>query len=58
MNDFLLYAGVKKEKLEKVLLTIDKLEKFGWDTVKKELNDKKIDNKTYTTYTKRKDYFW
>jgi len=44
LNDLLLYAGVKKEKLDTVILTIDKLEKFGLDSVKKELKDKKIDN--------------
>ncbi len=46
LNDLLLYAGVKKDKLETVLLTIDKLEKFGLDTVKKELKQKKINNET------------
>ena len=46
LNKLLLYAGVKKEKLDTVLLTIDKFEKFGLDTIKKELKDKKIDNKT------------
>ena len=46
LNDLLAYAGVKKEKLDAVLLTIDKLEKFGLDTVKKELRGKKIGNET------------
>ncbi len=46
LNDLLLNTGVKKDKLETALLTIDKLEKFGLDVVKKELKDKKIDNKT------------
>ena len=46
LNDLLAYAGVKKGKLDAVLLTIDKLGKFGLDTVKKELKDKKISNET------------
>ena len=46
LNDLLAYAGIKKEKLDTVLLTIDKLGKFGLDTVKKELKDKKISNET------------
>jgi len=45
LNELLLYSGVNKEKFETVILTIDKLEKFGLDTVKKELKQKKIDNK-------------
>ena len=46
LNGLLEYAGVKKEKSDTVLLTIDKLGKFGLDTVKKELKDKKIGNET------------
>jgi len=46
LNDLLLYAGVTIEKLETVILTIDKLEKFGLETVKKELKDKKINKNT------------
>jgi histidyl-tRNA synthetase len=42
LNDLLLNAGVKKDKLDTVLLIIDKLERFGLDTVKKELKQKKI----------------
>ena len=46
LNALLEYCGVKKEKLETVILTIDKLEKFGLDTVKKELKQKKLNNGT------------
>ena len=46
LNEILLYAGVKKEKIETVILSIDKLEKFGIETVKKELKQKKINNAT------------
>lgn len=46
LNDLLINIGVDKEKLETVILTIDKLEKFGLDAVKKELKDKKINEKT------------
>jgi len=46
LNDLLSNADVKKDKLETVLLTIDKLEKFGLETVKKELKQKKINNAT------------
>jgi len=45
MNELLIYSGVKKEELEKVILSIDKLEKFGKDYVIKELKGKKIDDK-------------
>ncbi len=51
LNELLLYAGVKKDKLETVLLTIDKLEKFGLDTVKKELKQK-IGNKAINNIIK------
>lgn len=43
LNDLLEYCGAKKEKLEAAILSIDKLEKFGADLVKKELKDKGID---------------
>ncbi len=46
LNDLLLKSGIDKEKLETVILTIDKLDKFGLDSVKKELKDKKINEKT------------
>ncbi|MAH32871.1 histidine--tRNA ligase [archaeon] len=46
LNGLLLKSGVDKEKLETVILTIDKLDKFGLDSVKKELKDKKINEKT------------
>lgn len=42
LNELLLYCGVKKEKMDEAILSIDKLEKFGTETVKKELKDKKI----------------
>ncbi len=46
LNELLEYCGVKKDKLEAVILSIDKLGKFGADAVKKELKDKKIGNET------------
>lgn len=52
LNGLLINAGVKKEKLETVLLTVDKLEKFGLETVKKELKQKKINNKTINNIIK------
>jgi histidyl-tRNA synthetase len=45
LNDILEYCKVNKNKIEDVILTIDKLEKFGLETVKKELKEKKIDKK-------------
>ena len=52
LNDLLINAGVKKEKLETAILSIDKLEKFGLETMKKELKEKKIVNKTISNITK------
>jgi histidyl-tRNA synthetase len=46
LNGLLENAGVKKDKLDTVILTIDKLDKFGLEAVKKELNRKDIDQKT------------
>ncbi|MBI2208627.1 histidine--tRNA ligase [Candidatus Woesearchaeota archaeon] len=46
LNELLINAGVKKDKLETAILSIDKLEKFGLETVKKELKEKRIDSKT------------
>ena len=46
LNGLLSNAGVKKDKLETVLLTIDKLDKFGLEAVKKELKQKKVNNAT------------
>ena len=44
LNDLLINAGVKQEQLETAILSVDKLGKFGLETVKKELKDKKIGN--------------
>ncbi|MBW2976174.1 histidine--tRNA ligase [Candidatus Woesearchaeota archaeon] len=52
LNGLLLKIGVKKEKLETAILSIDKLEKFGLDTVKKELREKKISNETVANIVK------
>jgi len=41
LNDILSNSGVKKDKLDTVILTIDKLDKFGLEAVKKELKLKK-----------------
>ena len=43
LNDILDYCGVQKEKQEAVILSIDKLEKFGVNVVKEELKQQKID---------------
>ena len=42
LNDLLSYCKVPKNKIEDVVLTIDKLEKFGLEAVKKELKQKKL----------------
>jgi len=44
LNELLDSALVKKEDLDTVILSIDKLEKFGMGSVKRELKDKKIDD--------------
>jgi len=46
LNDILKYCKVDKNKAEDVILSIDKLEKFGLDAVKKELKEKKLNAKT------------
>jgi histidyl-tRNA synthetase len=46
LNDLLENAGVKKDKLETVILSIDKLDKFGLEAVEKELKQKNIDGTT------------
>lgn len=45
LNDILSYCGIEKEKQESVILSIDKLEKFGINVVKNELKQQKIDDK-------------
>jgi len=45
LNDILKYCKVSENKATDVILSIDKLEKFGLDVVKKELKEKKIDKK-------------
>ena len=52
LNELLENAGIGKEKLEAAILSIDKLEKFGLETVKKELKGKKISNKTISNIIK------
>ena len=52
LNELLENTGVEKEKLEAAILSIDKLEKFGLETVKKELKGKKISNKTISNIIK------
>jgi histidyl-tRNA synthetase len=42
MNSYLKAAGVKEDNLSDAILSIDKLEKFGVEAVKKELAQKKI----------------
>ena len=46
LNDILKYCKVSENKAEDVILSIDKLEKFGLETVKKELKEKNINQKT------------
>ena len=46
LNDVLKYCKVDKNKTEDVILSIDKLEKFGVEAVKKELKEKNINQKT------------
>jgi histidyl-tRNA synthetase len=46
LNGLLENVGIKNDKLETVILTIDKLDKFGLEAVKKELQQKKINDKT------------
>jgi histidyl-tRNA synthetase len=45
LNDILSYCGVNKDNVDGVILSLDKLEKFGIDIVKKELSAKKIGKK-------------
>ncbi|MBI2545866.1 histidine--tRNA ligase [Candidatus Woesearchaeota archaeon] len=40
LNGMLAYAGIKEDMMETVILSVDKLEKFGMETVKKELKEK------------------
>jgi histidyl-tRNA synthetase len=46
LNGIIAEAGIEKAKEETVILTLDKLEKFGQDYVVKELIDKGISKKT------------
>ena len=45
LNDILDYCGIQKSRQESVILSIDKLEKFGANTVKNELKEQKMDEK-------------
>ncbi|MBU90530.1 histidine--tRNA ligase [Candidatus Woesearchaeota archaeon] len=51
LNDLLLNANVKKDKLDTAILSIDKLNKFGLEAVKKELKEKKVDDETINKIT-------
>ena len=42
LNDILDYCGVEKARQESVILSVDKLEKFGMNVVKNELREQKI----------------
>jgi len=42
LNGVLEYSGIKEKDFETVILSVDKLEKFGNEYVKKELQEKKI----------------
>jgi len=52
LNELLENAGVKGDKLETAILSIDKLEKFGLETVEKELKQKNIDKNTINNIKK------
>lgn len=45
LNDILKYCEVKKERCDDVILSIDKLEKIGFDGVSKELKEKGVTDK-------------
>lgn len=49
LNDILDYCGIEKNKQELVILSIDKLEKFGINVVRYELKEQKIDDKKIST---------
>ena len=49
LNDILDYCGIQKDRQESVILSIDKLEKFGTEIVKNELKEQKIDDKKIST---------
>ena len=49
LNDILDYCGIEKNKQESVILSIDKLEKFGINVVKNELIQLKVDEKKINT---------
>ena len=51
LNDILDYCGIEKSKQEAVILSIDKLEKFGAAAVKNELREQKIDDKKISLIT-------
>src|SRR3989344_4040684 len=49
LNDILDYCGVEKEKQEAIILSIDKLDKFGADVVKNELKQQRLEEKKIST---------
>ena len=49
LNDILNYCGIEKDKQEVVILSIDKLEKFGTDAVKNELKQQRTDDRKIST---------
>ena len=51
LNDILGYCGIEKNKQEGIILSIDKLEKFGVNAVKNELKEQKIEEKKIDTIT-------
>jgi len=44
LNDILDYCGIEKSRQESVILSIDKLEKFGINVVKNELKEQRIED--------------
>ncbi|MBI2558224.1 histidine--tRNA ligase [Candidatus Woesearchaeota archaeon] len=49
LNDALNYCGIEKSRQESVIISIDKLEKFGINVVKNELKQQKLDDKKINT---------
>ena len=49
LNDILDYCGIEKDKQESVILSIDKLEKFGTEAVKNELKQQRLEDKKIST---------
>jgi len=49
LNDILDYCGIEKERQDAVILSVDKMEKFGVDVVRNELKEQRVDEKKINT---------